>query len=771
MAAKTEKVFNSFVKGLITEASPLTFPENASVDEQNFVLNRDGSRSRRLGIDYEDLYAKTSTGFTATQIQTGKQSFHKWESPGGDTTVSIGIIRVINKLWFLDMLTPNPSANLLNSGNPITLSGLSNSNIETTVINNKCIIVSQDLDKPILLSYNPTTQSVSQEEVSIKIRDIYGVDDGYDPDYRPPGWTGGSTGSQISITPEHKYNLRNQGWNPNIDFYNDGTIYGATPTNVLDHCARQTEFLAYPSNSDQWTLGKNSNPSNSNYEKFNAKILKKNSTSIYQAARGSKIIDAFDRGTSRMTESDVNSGLPLDQENGTITTVASYAQRIFYSGVASSVTDGDARSPNYSGYIFFTRVIQSNDDLAKCYQDADPTDPAINDLIDSDGGSIQIPEATRIIKIVASQASLLVFCENGVWEVYGDTGGFIATSFQTSKVSTNGVLNGKSIVNVNGNFIYWSKAGIYILTPESVSGRFKAESISLQSVQTLFLNIPDVGKNNCKGFYDEKENRVRWLYNDSDDYSTNNYINKYNKELVLDLTLEAFYLNTISDLASNSPFVADYIEVPGYAVSTTDAAVEAGTDAVIVTSTDQVVVSQPLLVNRSSLFSFLTIQGTSFTVSKYINTAFRDWVEEDSTGADYTSYLVTGYELFNDLMRSKQTPYVFFYFKKTEDGFSENADGSLEPTNQSSCKVQAQWNWANSATSGKWGTEFQAYRILRFYTPTNVNDDFDTGDDVIVTKNKLRGSGKTLSLKITSESGKDMRLLGWALPATTLTTV
>lgn len=41
---------NNFVGGLVTEASPLTFPENASLDEKNFVLNRDGSRRRRLGM-------------------------------------------------------------------------------------------------------------------------------------------------------------------------------------------------------------------------------------------------------------------------------------------------------------------------------------------------------------------------------------------------------------------------------------------------------------------------------------------------------------------------------------------------------------------------------------------------------------------------------------------------------------------------------------------------------------------------------------------------
>ena len=748
MAIKTEKVFNSFVKGLVTEASPLTFPENASVDESNFVLNRDGSRSRRLGVDYEDLYEKVATGFTAEQLATGKQSFHTWESPGGDTTVSIGVVRIINKLWFVDLLTTNPSGNLLNSGSPITLTGLSNSNIETTTINNKLIIASADLDYPIVLSYIPSTEAVTQENKVIYVRDIWGVDDGLENDIRP-----------ATLTQTHKYNLRNQGWNESI----------VTGSGADALAYTKTELGVYPSNSDIWTLGKISNPSNANYEKYDPDTMEKNSTSKFQTAKGSFVIDAFNRGADRVGLSDAT-GLPTDQEQGTITTLASYAQRVFYSGVSSNVVNGDARSPNYSGYIFFTKVIQSDDDLGKCYQEADPTDVAISDLIDSDGGSIQIPEATKIVKIAASQASLLVFCENGVWEVYGDTGGFIATSFQTSKISTNGILNPQSVVNVNGTFIYWSKAGIYILNPEAASGRFKAESLSLTSIQTLFLEIPDVGKNNCKGFYDEKENRVRWLYNDNDNYSSTNYINKYNKELVLDLTLQAWYVNEISDLATTPPFVADYVNVPGYAVSTIDSAVEVGSDGVIVTSGDPVVITENLLINRSSLFSFLAISGTNFTIAKYKNTSFIDWFEEDDTGIDYTSYIVTGYELFGDVMREKQTPYIFFYFKKTEDGYTDTGSG-LVLDNQSSCKVQAQWNWANSTTSGKWGNEFQAYRLTRFYTPTGAEDPFDNGDSVIVTKNKVRGSGKALSLKITSESGKDMKLLGWALPATGVSTV
>jgi len=743
MAVGNEKIYRSFTKGLITEASPLTFPENASIDEQNFVLNRNGSRSRRLGLDYEGGYSLTSTGFSSAAIQTGKQSFHKWDMPGGDTTVAIGIIRILNKLWFIDLLTNAPSSNLLNGGSAITLSGLGDAEIETSTINNKLIIVSEDLTYPVLLSYNSTTDTVTQTTITVEVRDIWGVDDGLLVNHRP-----------TTLSDEHKYNLRNQGWSP--------TIQTTTGADAIDRTF--TQLGQYPANSDTWVTGKITNPSSGDFEKFDADTMEKNSTSNYQVARGSYIIDAFNRGSERESNSGIT-GLPVDQETGAFSTVASYAGRIFYSGVNSTISGGDAKSPNFSGYVFFTTVVTGDDKLGVCYQEADPTDANINDLVTTDGGTIQIPEATQIVKIVSSQASLLVFADNGVWEVYGDTGGFIATSFQTSKVSTNGVKNAKSIVNVNGNFIYWSKAGIYLLSPDPSSGRFSAKSLSLTTIQSLFLDIPTVGKNFCKGFYDEKENRVRWLYNDSDTYTTSNYINKYTKELVLDLTLEAFYLNSFSSLASNSPYIADYIEIPGYAVASEDANVLVGTDEVIVTSADKVIITQDVVASRSTQFSYLTMVGTSFTVSKFTNRKFTDWETAGSgTGADYSSYLVTGYELFGDIIRNKQIPYIFFYFNRTEDGFT-TVGSTLEIDNPSSCLVQAQWNWADSANSGKWGNQFQAYRLLRNYIPSGPADTFDYGDSVIVTKNKLRGSGKTISLKIQSEAGKDMQILGWGVSA------
>ena len=58
--AETTKVYRTFVKGMITEASPLTYPEDASYDEDNMILYRRGNRSRRFGVDFEHGYVLLS---------------------------------------------------------------------------------------------------------------------------------------------------------------------------------------------------------------------------------------------------------------------------------------------------------------------------------------------------------------------------------------------------------------------------------------------------------------------------------------------------------------------------------------------------------------------------------------------------------------------------------------------------------------------------------------------------------------------------------------
>lgn len=708
-----EKQYIPFVKGLITEASALTFPEGATVDEANFVINRDGSRQRRLGLeidpDAQDISHTTSPN---------ESSYHEWPFAGG-ASITLGVFRVGTKLWFLDMATDSPTLNIKNGGSPITITALDEVPLETTVVNNSLILVSETLATPLLFTYNPVTDSVSYTSLNIKVRDFWGVEDNLALSTRP-----------TTLTTTHKYNLRNQGWISSIS-----TICGSD----VFVCTFST-LGKYPSNSDIWVLGKDTN------DYYNPNIMARNSQDWMQAAKGKYIIDAFNRGASRQVESGL-SGLPQDSEQGSFTTVASFAGRIFYSGISSNILGADSKSPTYSGYIFFTQSITNNDKLNKCYQEADPTSADIPDLIETDGGVISIPSAYRIRKLVSLKSSLVVFAENGIWEIYAGDTGFKATEYQLSKVSNIGITNPKAVVEANDSVVYWSKFGIYVLTPDKVTGRLQAQNISLSSIQTFYNEIPESGKQNAKGLFEEREGRIRWLYSNQIDPENKT---KFNRELIFDTTLQAFYPLVLTD---NNYWTADYVPIPNYAFSANTDTVYTGTDIVKV-GTENVEVTINEKISRNVTFQFMTVNNNIFTLSGYTSKTFLDWGT-----TNYSSYMITGYELFGDFMRKKQVPIIVFLFKRTETGFDSNLD--LE--NPSSCLVQAQWNWANSANSGKWGTQFQAYRFNRNYIPTGPTDPFDYGEAVITTKNRLRGVGKTLSLKLESEQGKDMHILGWAI--------
>lgn len=83
--------------------------------------------------------------------------------------------------------------------------------------------------------------------------------------------------------------------------------------------------------------------------------------------------------------------------------------------------------------------------------------------------------------------------------------------------------------------------------------------------------------------------------------------------------------------------------------------------------------------------------------------------------------------------------------------------------NESSCLVQAQWEWNTSDDAGRWGQEFQAYRYRQLYFAEDDSATISYGYSVITTRNKLRGKGRALSLKFRTEPGKDLQLLGWSI--------
>jgi len=718
------KPYATFIGGLITEASPLTYPENASIDEENFLLNRDGSRQRRLGMNYEAGYSEVDTGFVESVIDDYAIETYRWDNVGSDSNVSIGIVQVGPYLWFVDLYADAQSASLLNGGSSLKV-GVNGVNPYQFSSVNGILIVTTGETNPLGLEYNSATDSITSTEITIKIRDMIGLDDFLDIDENP-----------TTLSAYHKYNLFNQGW---------------SGLRVTSYFSAEGE---YPNNTEIATLGKDAS------DNFSSALLRKQDFGNTPAPKGHFILDAFNRGLSRYNTATYAHYFNNDRETGFLQTTCSNAGRIFYSGVNSKIEYPDDLSPNYTGFVFFSRVVENTEDLGKCYQEADPTSEHIFDLVDTDGGYIPIPEANNIIKLIAAGESVIVIAENGIWEIYGGDTGFLATEYQVSKITNVGCVSAQSVVEAEDKIFYWAKSGIYVLSKDQISGKHNSNNITETTIQTLYTDIPGVSKANVKGNYDPISRKVSWLYCDGDDYDGILFKNNYKKELVLDLVISSFYKNTLSCTETDSPFIASYLSTPNFNITEITRNVVVDGDQVTASGSDVVMTSDERGRGESTT-KYLTIIPSSgnyeFTFSYYSDTRFLDWYDFDGVGQDYTSFLITGHEVAGDIVRRKQVPYVFFYFNRTESGYTET-DGIL---NQSSCKVRARWDWSDSANSGKWGTEFQAYRLNRRYIPEEISDDFDYGHEVIVTKNMLRGRGRALSLYIASETGKDMHLLGW----------
>lgn len=702
MALQSEnREYNNFIRGIVTEANPLTFPENASIDEANFVLNFDGSRQRRLGIDLED-------GFTATAVSSMTSaaigvSCHEWKNAGNTVANQFAVVQVGDKLLVYNADSETISSNLI-----ATIDASSVIVDETKEIQSASgmgfFLFASGSGNPAVLEYVGGT--VTLRQVNLKIRDYFGVYDGIAVDARP-----------TTLTNAHKYNLFNQGW--------DLTKINSTYSNRS----------SYPANSEIWYVAKNSS------DDFAPARLDKTDFGTSAAPKGRYIISAFDRSTDRIAVSGI-SGLASDIELSRPSCIEFFQQRVWYAGLDGSAVTLTDTSPSMQGFVFYSRIIRTPQDFGQCHADTDPTSEIDNEPSAVDGGYINIPDSGQIYKLIPLQDMLIILAQNGVWAITGGDAGFSGVEQQVQKLSDFGCISGSAAVKTETSVLYWSDSGIYMIGGGE-NGSLVVENISKKTVHRLFSQIPKANKKCAVGNYDPINKRVSWLYSSSLDYDGINYKFRYDTELLLDAALGAFYKNTISTLTTgSSPYLAGHLTTPDL--------INAGTLG-------------------SSATKYLTIwyeAGSSIpnvAFSHYWNRQFIDWKSYDGVGRYFESYLLTGHELVGTLVATKQAPWIMVFSKRTENNIVAVSGGGVEYDYPSSLIMQSRWDFADSATSGKWGAEQQVYRLNRPFILPIAGQPLDYGHEVIITKNRLTGRGKSLSMLFKSENGKDAHILGWAI--------
>lgn len=716
----SQTIRTTFNKGLITEASELNFPNEASVDELNCSLAKGGNRSKRLGIEYETGY-QLSTETYADGTLFGTQT---WENVGGDPDLEYLVVQTGNKLRFYQKgIRPLSSGEVpisLANSNPYILDlsayaiagglGAGASHISATSLNGHLIVVSPQIEA-IYISRNSTTGAFTVNQINFKVRDFLWLSD---PTER---YTTVPTGS---VTEQRIYDTYNAGW---------------TQAALSTYIAAKS---AYPPLTHPWYSGKDAsnNFSVAEYDK----VYQGTSTT----ANGHFILDLFNQDRPSASSSysyttnldTLYNGEAVDYPTGRFSTAATYAGRVFYAGVDSRV--------------YFTQLVEESPTFGNLYQVNDPTAEDFSDLLDTDGGWVNIPEAVGINRLHVFGSVLLVFAQNGVWRISGVDDVFRASEFSVYKVTSYGLAIKKSFVSgPNGQPFWWSYVGIHSVQVSQEGGMVEV-NLSRDTIKTFVDEISGNSKTFVSGVYDALNNTVMWMYPNNEE--TIEY--KLNNILLLDLDLGAFYPWKISDTALVSPQVVGASFFLGRGANEVIfSVVDEDGNLVEDGAGNTVVVTRTAGTLQSSAVQFLAKDSTgSLTFAELTSDTFLDW-----GSANYEAYAESAYNFVGDLGRKKISPYITVFMKQTETGWTLDGDQYV-PIRNSSLKVSAYWDFKKIPATA----QQQAYRLKEPVAVDTGNlASFDYPSTVISTRLKLRGRGKVVKVRFEGEQGKDFNLIGW----------
>lgn len=723
--AVANKLYRTFVKGLISEASELTYPENSTIAEDNCIIYRKGNRSRRLGFQLEagGAFTDYAVGADPNTVVTE----YVWQAVANKANTNFLVKQTGSVLTFFNLgVTPLSAGRKsfrvdLNSYLAPNQTSAAFTEVQMAAGKGFLFIAGEKIE-PLRVEYFESSDTITVDRVYIQIRDFKGVDDGLANDEEP-----------TTLSGPHHYNLKNQGW---VDAANDGTgstvQYFDTFGNIGSYSAPTSSVITqyftatgrYPGNNKQWWTSRNATTN-----AFDPDLLETFYSGNNRAPRGRFIVNAFN--IDRTAVSGVT-GIPVETTNVRPVSVTFFSGRVWWLSESS---------------VYFSQVLDNKSKAGFCYQEADPTSENISELIPTDGGVIPIPEMSKGVRLMPLGSGVVVFGLNGIWSITGTSAGFSAVDISISKVNHIGCESPFSIVEAEGQVYWWSRVGILAMSPKlgqfgPVEGVFDKVNISEQTIQTFFQEgIPESRKPFAKGMYDPATNTIQWLYSDQEGLPKY----QYNRVLNLDLTLQAFYpwsLNTTFGPRLTGVFITPRINL----------------------------VDHPSIKDSFLSYTFVN-SNRNEAFGRFSDQTFADFAFVDGTGIGYLSFADTGYELLEDAMRGKMTPYVFTYFRRTEENFvAEGDDYTVDKP--SSCFVQVRWNWASSSVAGKWSTKVQGYRHRRVPQFEESDLQFDTGFPIVVTKHKFRGTGKAVQFRFEcDEIGKDFDLLGWAVNYTGATQV
>ena len=161
----TQRVVNTFVKGLITEAGELTFPPDASVDELNCDLRKGAAKETNFELS---SFTVADDAITTTGV---------WYNVGGQSGLEFLVFQNGSTLYFFNKSGIPFSANIETATvNLLTYEvagsvGASQAKCSFTSLKGALIVVSEAID-PIYIERDNVAETLTVTQIDFRVRDF-----------------------------------------------------------------------------------------------------------------------------------------------------------------------------------------------------------------------------------------------------------------------------------------------------------------------------------------------------------------------------------------------------------------------------------------------------------------------------------------------------------------------------------------------------------------------------------------------------------------------
>ena len=257
----------------------------------------------------------------------------------------------------------------------------------------------------------------------------------------------------------------------------------------------------------------------------------------------------------------------------------------------------------------------------------------------------------------ATRNAILVFAENGVWEISGGRGGFTAQTYLVRQITDAGCNAPCSVQKMDTMVVYTGPKGVTALAPNQYTGQLEDQSLTAQVIQPTWNAIPAAKQQRVQSAYDDAKQRLYILYRE--DATVARYLDK---ALVFDLKHQGWY-----KLGFNNNSMSNIDDASG--ILTTFAISEADSSA-----TDQKIKFVVAVDDDGG-------SNHKVDICDMNQSDYEDFQDHNSHLEGPTPYLVTGWDSSVGSNRRRQAPIITVYNKRTSTGWTIPTTGSDLVTN------------------------------------------------------------------------------------------